>query len=166
MQQGNVLRVRTISGTYFTGACAAGSALTESIVVGTLPNNGGGYGIAAGGHMRTRVHDLRVLAVQNLAFAVELYGTAASFPENNPAIDDEIFLGRWEFQAADGVKDTAADDYYKYWVPGLDLSYQDMLLSGKLYVRLVIPTGAATAKLAGASGAIVLEFGMEPTQGI
>ena len=59
-----------------------------------------------------------------------------------------------------------ADDYYKYWVPGLDLSYQDMLLSGKLYVRLVIPTGAATAKLAGASGAIVLEFGMEPTQGI
>lgn len=163
MQQGNVLRVRTISTEHFTGAIIQNAAENEAISVGELANNGAGWGIAAGKHMRTRVHDIRLLSVENLAWAVELYGTEASFPENNPSIDNEIFLGRWEFQAADGRKDTA-DDYWKYWVPGLDMSFQDMASLGKLYVRLV--NLSAAAKTAGAGGAIVIEFGLEPTQGI
>lgn len=163
MQQGSVLRVRTISTTHFTGACVQNAALRESVNIGALAAGGAGYGLSAGGHSRCRVHDIRLLSVQNLAWAIELYGTAASFPENTPTIDTEIFLGRWEFAAADGRKDTA-DSFWKYWVPGLDMSYQDMSLTGLLYVRLV--DLSATSKIAGASGAVVIEFGMEPTQGI
>lgn len=162
MQAGSVLRIRTISTVHFLGACAQNAALTESILIANLPNNGAGGGIAAGGHSRSRLHELRILSVQNLAWAVELYGTPA-FPETNPTIDDEIFLGRWEFTSANGRKDTA-DDYWKYWVPGLDLSYQDMLVSGTLNVRLI--NLSVVDKIAAAPGAIVLEFGFEPTQGM
>lgn len=162
MQAGSVLRVRTISTVHFLGACAQNAALTESILIALLANGGAGGGLAAGGHTRSRLHELRILSVENLAWAVELYGTPA-FPETTPTIDNEIFLGRWEFTAADGRKDTA-DSFWKYWVPGLDLSYQDMALTGTLNVRLI--NRSVASKTANAGGAVVVEFGFEPTQGI
>lgn len=163
MQQGNVLRIRTISTEQFTGAIAQNDAEIEVINVALLANNGAGGGMAAGGHMRGRVHDIRLLSVENLDWAVELYGTEASFPENTPTIDDQIFLGRWEFLAADARKDND-DLFWKYWIPGLDMSYQDMQLRGCLYARLI--NRSAASKTTGPDGAIVIEFGIEPTQGI
>lgn len=164
MQGGNVIRVRTISTVQFTAACAhGGAALVENIdPAKDLAAGGAGAGLSAGKHCRSRLHELRILSVQNLAWAIELYGSATGIAGSD--IDAEKFLGRFEFAAADGKKDTA-DTFYKYWVPGLDLSYEDLDKSGKVHLRLV-NIDAATDKIADALGAVVVELGLEPTQGI
>lgn len=163
MQSGNVFRVRTLSTVNFLGALAQNAALVEDLAVGTMTGvtSQGGWGLAAGLHMRSRLRELRILSKENLAWAVELWGSATGIAGSD--IDAEAFLGRWEFAAADGRKDTA-DTFWKYWIAGLDLSYQDFDNTGKLHVRLI--NLSAASKSANAAGAIVLEFALEPTQGI
>jgi hypothetical protein len=165
VQAGNVLRVRTISTTHFTATLAQYAAIVLNLAVGDIAGAGAGgqagYGLAAGKHMRSKFRELRILSKQNLAWAVELYASATGIEGSD--IDAEKFLGRWEFQTGDGRKDTA-DTFWKYWIAGLDMAYQDMDLTGKLHIRLI--NLSATGKSADAAGAIVLEFGLEPTQGI
>lgn len=164
MQAGNTLRVRTKSTVNFLAALAQNAALVENFNVGSGNTTGAGlagYGLSAGLHTRGRVRELRILSVQNLAWAIELYASATGIAGAD--IDAELFLGRWEFASTDGRKDTA-DTFWKYWVAGLDLSYQDADLAGKLYIRLI--NLSVTGKLADAAGAIVVEFAIEPTQGI
>lgn len=161
MQRGNALRIRSVSTEHFTGALAQNAAEVEHIVVADLTNNGGGGGLAAGGHMRSWVHELRLQSVQNLAWAVELYGSLAGTVSAD--IDANLFLARWEFLAASADKDTG-DSFYKYYAQNLGSHYQDMDLSGTLHIRLI--NLDAVAKIAGAAGAVVVELSMEPTQGI
>lgn len=165
MQAGNVTRVRTISTEHFTGAIVQNAAETEIINPGLLSNGrlgGAGWGLAAGGRCTCRLHELRILSVENLDWAFELYASSV-FPESvGVTIDTLLFLGRWEFTAAMGAKDTA-DTWWKYWVPGLDLSIIDAEVTSRLYMRLV--NKSAASKTAGAGGAVVVELGVEPTQG-
>lgn len=160
MQAGNCLRVRTLSTSQFTGGLAQGVAaiVDLDIVAAALAAGGDGAGVAGAKHVRTRLHELRILSKENLAWAVELWGSATGIAGTD--IDACKFLGRWEFTAGMGKKDNA-DTFYKYWVPGLDLSYQDLDQTGKLHIRLI--NLSAAAKSAGTAGAIVVEFALEPT---
>lgn len=76
-------------------------------------------------------------------------------------IDAEIFLGKWAFISGDGTKATG-DVFFRYFIP-LQIYYQDLDMTGLLHVRLI--NRSATAKAAGDDGVIVVEFGLEPTQG-
>lgn len=164
MQAGNTLRVRTKSTVNFLAALVQNAALVENFDVGNGNSTGlglAGWGLSAGKHVRGRVRELRILSVENLAWAVELYASGTGIAGTD--IDLELFLGRWEFTVADGRKDTG-DTFWKYWIGGLDMQYQDADSDGKLHIRLI--NLSAAAKSAGAAGAIVIEFAIEPTQGI
>lgn len=161
MQAGNLYRIRTVSTVHFLGACNQNAALSEDLIVGgsTSDTVGDHEALAAGRHMRARLRELRIVSKENLAWEVWLFGSAT---KGGAVIADEKFLGRWAFAAADGVQATG-DTFFYYYVPGLDLAYQDLANLGKLYVRLV--NRSAAAKSANAAGAIEIEFGFELLQG-
>ncbi len=161
MQAGNVLRARTISTVQFTDALVTGASEVESFAPESLAAGGGGAGISAGKHMRCCLKELRILSVENLAWEIELYGSATGIGGSNIAL--EIFLGKWAFIATDGTRATG-DTFYKYFISGLYLSYTDVDMSGKFHVRLI--NRSVAAKTAGAGGGIVVELGVEITQGI
>lgn len=160
MQAGNLLRVRTVSTVQFTDALIQNAAEVENFTPESLAAGGAGAGLSAGKHMRSILRELRILSVQNLAWEIELYGSATGI--GGATIAAELFLGRWSFLAADGLRATG-DTFYKYFIP-MQLYYQDMDNVGQIHVRLI--NRDAVAKIAGAGGAIVVELGLEPTQGI
>lgn len=159
MQAGTLQRVRSQSTVHFLGAAAQNVALVENLDVKALPN-GDGEGLSAGRHMRSRLHELRIISAQQLAWEVELWGKAAGI--GGAAIDAEFFLGKFAFAVGDGTQ-AQGDTFFHYWVPGLDLSYQDLDLVGKVNVRLI--NRGVVAKIAGVGGAVVVELGLELTQG-
>lgn len=159
MQAGNLQRVRTLSTTHFLGAAVQNAALVENLDVKAMLG-GDGEGLAAGRHMRSRLHEIRIISAQQLAWEIELWGKAAGI--GGAAIDAEFFLGKFAFASGDGTNATG-DTFFHYWVPGLDLSYQDLDLTGQVHIRLI--NRSAVAKIAGAGGAIVVELGLEATQG-
>jgi len=158
-----VLPVRTISTTHFTGAiAAAGAAATAHLTVasGAVPE-----GLAAGRTVRSRLKSIRILSVQLLPWEVQLFHKATGI--GGAVIDSETFIGTWAFTGSgtpgDGSRATG-DTFYCFYVDGLDVPYEDLDGTGQIHVRL-INRHAATAKIAGASGAIVIEFGFELSTG-
>jgi hypothetical protein len=161
--------VRTKSTVHFLGAlAAAGAAATEhlktignsSVTAGVVPE-----GLAAGGHVRSRLRSIRILSVQLLPWEVQLFHRAAGI--GGAVLDTESFVGTWSFTGSgtpgDGSQATG-DTFYYYYVDGLDVPYEDLDVTSQIHVRL-INRHAATAKIAGASGAITIEFGLEPSTG-
>lgn len=162
---GNQLRVRTISTVHFTGAiAAAGASAVEHLKTkqeagatnGVVPE-----GLAAGRHMRSILKAVRILSVQNLDWEIELYRSAVGI--GGAVIDAESFMGAVSFVVADGKKDTG-DTYFEYYRDGIAIPYEDTDMAGQVHIRLV-NHAAATAKIAGASGGIVIELSFEPAQG-
>lgn len=167
MQQGSINRVRTDKDTQFTGALAQNAIAYENVV----PSGS----IAAGGHCRSRLHSISILSDQNLAWEVQLYATNR-FDQDNSDLDTVPFLGKWSFQAGDGVQNAGAGPYI-YYIDGLDIPYHCTDFDdhstfvagvkrpqGQIHVALV--NRSATAKNAGATGEIVIQLGFEITQGI
>jgi hypothetical protein len=163
-----VLPVRTISTAHFAGAiAAAGAAATAHLKTkgndatnGVVPE-----GLAAGTVVRSRLKSIRILSVQLLPWEVQLFRSATGI--GGAVIDTESFVGLWSFPGSgspgDGSRATG-DTFYQYYIDGLDVPYEDADKSSQIHVRL-INRHAATAKIAGASGAVVIEFGFEISSG-
>lgn len=164
MQLGNTYRVRTISTTHFTGALAQNAAATADLDVPALTNTPGvaGAGLTAGKHCRCRVHGVRIISKQNLAWELEFWGASVLGTPGGSDIDKEFFLGKFAFVAADGSQATG-DTFYHYFVPVLELSYMDIDMTGKVHLRLI--NRDVTSKQANTNGAVVVELEVEPTQG-
>jgi hypothetical protein len=160
-----VLTFKTKSAVHFTGAlAAAGAAATEhlktignsSAAAGVVPE-----GLAAGGRVRTRLRAIRILSVQLLPWEVQLFHKATGI--GGADIDAESFIGTWFFTGSGTVGDgsqATGDTYFYYYVDGLDVPYEDFDTTSQVHVRL-INRHAATAKIAGAGGAVVIEFAFE-----
>ncbi len=164
MQQGNTYRVRTISTVHFLGALATNAAAVEDIDAATLTNTPGvaGAGLTAGKHTRCRIHDLRIISTENLAWELEVWGAKTAGTPGGAVIDTEFFFAKFGFLAADGTRATG-DTFYHYYVPVLEVCYADVDQSGKIHLRLI--NRSVASKSAGVPGAIVVELSVEPTQG-
>lgn len=163
-QIGNTYRVRTISTTHFTGALAQNAAAVENIDAATLTNTPGtaGAGLTAGKHTRCRVHGVRIISKENLAWELEFWGASVLGTPGGTDIDKEFFFGKFGFLAADGSQATG-DTFYHYYVPVMEICYADVDMTGKIHLRLI--NRSAAGKSANAAGAIVVELEVEPTQG-
>jgi hypothetical protein len=163
-----VLPVRTKSTVHFTGAISAGAAATEhlktvgdsSVAAGVVPE-----GLAAGRSVRSLLRSIRILSVQLLPWEVQLFRSATGIGGTD--IDVESFIGTWAFGATgvpgDGSQATG-DTFFYYYVDGMGVPYEDKDATSQIHVRLV-NRHAATGKLAGASGAVTIEFGFELESG-
>lgn len=161
MQAGNALRFRTTSTVHFLGAAATNVGLRENIDPVTLADTkGGGGGLSAGGHLRSRVREIRIVSVQNLAWELELWGSSAAASANP---DTEFFMAKYAFLAIDGTQATG-DTLFHYYIPDWDVCYEDRDKLGLVHLRLV--NRDVTGKLANAAGGVAIELTMEPTQGI
>ncbi len=114
--------------------------------------------IGAGGHSRCRVRHLAILSRDNCAWEILLYGKTTR-ATNDPATDS--FRSRWRFTASDGL---LRNGLYYYYVPDLDMPYEDELQLGKCYVT-ILNRSLATPKAAGPAGALVLRLYAEVTYG-
>lgn len=157
-----VLPVRTVSSVHFTGAiAAAGAAATEHLAPSTTVPEG----LAAGRTVRSRLKSIRILSVQLLPWEVQLFHRATGI--GGSVIDTESFVGTWSFPGSGNIGDgsrATSDTFYYYYIDGLDVPYEDLDVTGKVHVRLV-NRHAATAKIAGADGAIAIELGFEISGG-
>lgn len=146
-QAGNLITVQSDKDLHFTGAIAQDAEERENIV---LPQ---ALGSANFRRARSRLKALRILSDQNLAWEIDLYGKDTF---GDPAdLDSNSWIGRWGFQAADGLRIAGAGPYL-YYIDGLDVPYEDQDATGELHVSLV--NRSATAKSAGAAGEIVVAF--------
>jgi hypothetical protein len=159
-QSGRILHVRTDKDTNFTGTLAQNVGLQETLTPGT-----NGYPTALKANMRAILRSMVILSKENLAWEVWLFGSS-TFASTDA--DTEYFLGRWTFVAGDGIRATVGvttDTYYHYYIDGLQISMRNKPLdvTGNIYMRLV--NRSAAGKSAGAAGEIVIDLGVEPTQG-
>jgi hypothetical protein len=149
---GNSFVVATISTAHFTGALAQNAA--EGIDL-DLPMS-----IAAGLHSRSLVRQVIVKSVQNLDWEIYLFDRGTKHTELDP--DRNGFLGHWRLTASQGLRIGATGLFY-YYVDGLAVPYEDRDQQGRLH--LVLINRSATAKDAGAPGALTIQFRLEPTYG-
>ena len=143
--------VRTDKDVEFTGAIAQNASEEENVV---LPVTLKGIN----GNARIRLKGMHIISDENLDWEVWLFGNDL-FQESN--IDNDRFLGRWSFVAADGLRIAGTGAYY-YAIDGLDVEYVDLDNSGEIHVALV--NRSAAGKTAGAAGEIVIEFVFEVPQ--
>lgn len=163
MQLGRVILVRTDAATQFRGALAQNASATENLAMPTGVGQTDGYfdaGIAAGLSATSRIRSLAVVALDNLAWEVVLWGkdTFTTYTDLN----DLVRLGSYAFQVGDGKQINGAGPYY-YFVSGLDIPYVDFDKTGELHLMLV--NRSAGAKTAGDAGALFVQLGVEPSLG-
>lgn len=159
-QSGRLIRVRTDKDVQFTAALATGVGLQATLAAATQP---AGYPTPLAARMRAILRAIKILSKENLDWEVWLFGTS-SFATTDA--DTEVFLGRWSFIAADGIRATigvTTDTYYHYYIDGLQVVLTDASHLGNIYIRLV--NRSVASKSAGANGEIVIELVLEPTQG-
>ena len=141
--------IATVEGTHFTGALALNASKVEHVPLrrdlwGAMLN------------CPLIVKAVTILSVQNLAWEIQIR-RSATHTANDPGAD--AFLARWTFAATDAVQNDGAGDYL-YYIDGNDQCYRDDDTSGLLH--LVLVNRSATAKLAGATGNIVVRLNVEP----
>lgn len=161
MQAGRITRIRTNSTTDLTAACALNAMITVDI-----KNNA----VGAGGAVKSRVRSLTLMSDQNLAWEINFFGTADYVSLIATSFESVHFLGRYQFQAADGLQIAATGAYY-YYIDGLDLAYQDFDFGNKVrnpvadigVVHVGVVNRGAGAKNAGATGRLVVGIGIEDT---
>lgn len=167
MQVGSVIRVRTDKDVDFIAGIAQNAADTANLVP---PGS-----LAAGGHCRSIIRGISILSDQNLAWELKFFNTNA-FNTGAADLDTVPFIGGWGFQAGDGTQIAATGPYY-YYIDGLYIPYHctDFDEHGTFVAGAKKPQGqvhvmlinrSATSKNAGATGEIVVQLLMEPSQGI
>lgn len=168
MQPGKFAITRTDPATQFTGALAqnAGAnlnlllpsydALTQPKPYGNGTFNGG---TGSGGVAEARLTDVLITSVENLDWEVSLWGNDLF---NGAAIAASMPFGRVSLPGS-GAWRIAASGLYYYHVGNLRIPYADFDRTGELHLQLV--NRAASAKTAGANGAIQISLVFENTQG-
>ena len=150
MSAGNVVLTASNPAVDFIKALGSGESDDADIV---FP-----LAIGAGGHSRCRVRHLTILSKDNCAWEVMFYGKPDR-ATGDPATDS--FRTRWRFTASDGG---LRNGLWYYYVPGLDMPYEDELEKGKLYMTL-INRSPLTPKVAGVAGALIIKVYAEVTYG-
>lgn len=150
-QLGNLITVQSDKDDHFTGTIAQDAEERENFV---LPQ---ALGSANFKRSRSRLKSLHIASVQNLAWEIDFYGRDSFGTEAD--LDKMSFIARWGFQAADGLR-IGGTGPYLYYIDGLDIPYEDADETGELHVSLV--NRSVTAKLAGATGEVVVAFVFDP----
>ena len=156
MQRGNIQRIR-IPKASLAMALAHGGTPSAMLNI-ALPES-----VAAGRHIRSRLVEARLWSATQIQFGVRFFSKALGGDNTN--LDLSTYLGEWSFgnSKLPGDGDQAVgDNAFYYYVPDLDISLQDDDMTGKLHFQ-VINWDAAADKPAAAN--LVIEFGLEPTQG-
>jgi len=144
-----VVPVKTDATTQFTSALAVGEQETENVSLAA---------ISALPQAPCIVKAISVSSVQNLAFDLVFFAKD-TFQQAAP--NDEYFVARIAYTAAIGTQ-SVTGGLYEYMTLPVNFSYPYVDLDGtqELHVGLVVR--GATAKLAGASGALSVTFWCEP----
>lgn len=144
-----LVEVRTDKDVHFTGAIAQNAEEEENIV---LPGSCGGNAA------RVIVRAIAIVADQDLDWELWFWGTDL-FDEAD--LDNDKFLGKAVFAAAEGTQIGGAGTFYSY-KEGLAIPLADYDGTGEMHVSLV--NRNVTGKNAGATGEIVVLFWVEPMQ--
>jgi hypothetical protein len=147
---GNVLLTKSDPAVDFTEALTPGGSTDADL---TFP-----MAIGAGGHSRCRIRHLAILSKDNCAWEVIFYGKQTR-ATGDPTTD--TFRSRFRFSASDAI---LRNGLWYYYVPDVDMPYEDETQLGKCYVTL-INRSPATSKSAGAAGALMLRLYVEVTYG-
>lgn len=142
-------KLQTDKDVEFTGAIVQNASEQENIVL--TPTLQGVNGTA-----QVFIRAIGIISDQNLAWELQFWSTDG-FEDSNLDLDSNV--GRWTFQAADGVQIAGTGSYY-YYIDGLSIPYYDDDHTGELHVSLV--NRSATSKNAGATGEIVVKVWAEP----
>jgi len=137
----DVVIVRSLKGTHFTGSLAQHAMETENFT---------GLGIDDG-----VITSIIVQSDQNLAWDLYIWGTDG-FDDTD--LDADKLFGFVTFATTDGLRIAGANQYY-YTKHDLYIPFIDLDHSEELHVGLV--NRSATAKNAGATGEVVVEFVIE-----
>ena len=130
--------IRTAKGTHFTTEITQNNMETENIT--GLETN------------RLIIEAVTIQSDQNLQWELFLWGKDTLDETDH---DADYFQCRIKFATTDGAQIGAANQYY-YYKGDLKLVYMDLDKSQELHVALV--NRSATAKNAGATGEVVVEF--------
>lgn len=159
MQSGNLFLCGNDPATQLRAAQAINVPASLSI---NLPGS-----IGAGRTGKSRLRNLNIVSLDNAAWEVWLWGSSDYMA---PTIGNGFFLGRWRFDAADGIAITgsAVAATYHYSINGLDVLYMDSDSAAKkeqaganarLHFSLVPRAGSKTANDA---GLVLVQFALEP----
>lgn len=143
--------IRSVSTVDFIAGIAQNAADTANLPIPQVSQ-----GAPGGGGVFT-VNSCVIQSVENLAWEIWLFGKN-TFEE--AAIDNEFFLGSWTFTALAGLRIGSAG-FYHYFVSDLQIPYRDLDASGttKANLHIALINRSASAKTAGAGGAIVVQIG-------
>lgn len=148
-QVGRLVTVTTDKDLQFTDALAQNAEERENVV---LP-----AGISADyGNCVSVIRSIAILSDQNLDWELFFWGRNTFGSPTD--FDLNSFIGKWRFDMGDGEQIAAAGGYY-YYIDGLYIPYRDLDQSSQLHVSLV--NRNAIAKLAGATGEIVVKLRLE-----
>jgi len=150
LASGTVLHVRSDKDTHFVGSLATNAGESANIV---LP-----AGVGGDGRGRCRMRAMTIVSDQNLAWEILLFAKD-TFLTLAADLDLVPFVARWSFTAADAIQ-VAGTGPYLYYIDGNDQHYEDMDDTGELHAVLV--NRSVTAKNAGATGEVVVDFSLEP----
>lgn len=102
------------------------------------------------------IHAIRIQSDQNLEWDIYLWKRDTGA---NTDLDVDTFSGLINFPATSGKQIAGSNQFY-YSLSNLNLHYQDEDKSGKIHCMLI--NRSSTAKLAGGTGEVVVEFVVSP----
>lgn len=152
-QRGNVYEARSTPEKHFTEALAPGASESETF---DLPPS-----LGSGGIGRSWIRQIHLFSLDNCAWEINFYGKSAF---ETLDIADNSLVGRYRFQAAQGVQ-IVSGGLYHYLADDLSLPYEnfDRHLDTAPMHALLVNRSSATTKSAGAS--FLLKLLMEPACG-
>ncbi len=153
-QTGLLFSVASTDGLHFTDALAQNASEAEELTLAEA--------IAAGRVCRARITQIALWASQNLSYEIQVFGRRGPNAQSpDPNLDQ--FLGRWEFNSADGVRNDGAG-LYRYFISGLDIPYEDADRYGELHLRILNRSQVAKSSYGAGSHLRVMVW-LEPTTG-
>lgn len=159
-QLGNIELVASNPAVDFRAAIAQNAASYADLL---LPE-----AVSAGRTARCRIKELEIQSVENVGWEVWFFSKQRTGAET---IADVAFRGFWTFSASMAVRIAASGLYY-YYIPSLDISYdncdvlptKDVAQNLRRYLHVAL-VARESAKSAGDAGNVRVQVTMEPTLG-
>ncbi|MCK4960475.1 MAG: hypothetical protein KAT00_13775 [Planctomycetes bacterium] len=143
--------VVSLKGTHFTGAIVLNAIESESL---NFPTDWQTLGVE-----KCIIEGLSIQSDQNLEWDVYIWNTS---DYNSTDLDAAKLVDQINYASTAGKRIAGANQYF-YASPTLEVPYEDKDKTSKLHLSLV--NRSATAKIAGASGEIVLRLTLRPIRG-
>jgi len=146
-------KIRSDKDTHFSGALAQNAIELENL---SFPADWGTVGI-----QECVIEGITIQADQNLEWDVFIWATDG---HSDTDLDLDKFIDFTNFATTDGKQIAGAGQYYYSSPSNLSIPYRDDDKTSELHVGLV--NKSATAKNAGATGEVVVEFHVRPVYGV